>query len=545
MRTHRQSTARGAIVATVAMATAAGLAACSGPDEAGVSKDDFTYVLDRPLTTTNAAGTLGVASDAAALSARLYPGAFLPGPGGRLLPNTDLVTATPDPENPDAVDYAVTDGAAYSDGAPVVCDDFLLAWVAAHRTDLFASEPGLMTRVRDVTCAAGERSFRVDFDEGFGARYRELFGAGEVLPSHTVAEHAGVDSVVDAVNTGDVPALTALGQSWSTTFDLAATDPATVPTSGPFRIESREDEGNTAGADRGPVLILGRNPEWRGDRPGLDRIVVRGGGDTARAVDGTAEVTDAAVLAGQPTDADFTAAGLTVSRVAGVRSDGLTLSDAGVFATADNRRAFASCIDRSAVVEAVATATGATVEPQVLRVATPGSPASEALADLAARLGARDPRATAAVLDGTTVRIGYLAGQPRLEVIVGALAASCAESGVTVVGVPLDVAALQRPGGSGTDYDALLDTRTPYSRNPRVTVSPASRSGRISDAENQLATDAATIPLAVEPRLVLTASTVSGVSDSGGEQGLSWNMDRWTSTDHPLTEDPDTSEETE
>lgn len=219
--------------------------------------------------------------------------------------------------------------------------------------------------------------------------------------------------------------------------------------------------------------------------------------------------------------------------------DGLTLSDSGVFATDAARRSFASCIDRTAVVGAVAKTTGAEVDPVVLRVANPGSPAAEALKDTAARIGARDPEATRASLDGVTVRIGYPADGARYASIVDALVASCGEGGVTVVGVPLDTTALQTPDALGTEYDALLDTRTSYARNPQVSASPASRAGQIGAAEDTLADQARTIPLSVEPRLVVTAASVSDVSDSGTDSGLSWNMDRWTSTDHPVSERPD------
>ncbi|MGO1275199.1 MAG: ABC transporter substrate-binding protein, partial [Corynebacterium variabile] len=203
MRTSRRSTARGVLVATVATATTVSLAACSGSGDDIHADEGLTYVLDEQLLTTNAGSTLGVAADAAKLSARIYPGAYLPGPGGRLLPNSDLVTVTPDPENPDVVDYALAEDANYSDGSPVVCDDFLLTSAAADRTDLFASDLGLTSRISSLDCAPGAKEFRVVFDRGFGQRYREIFGAGEVLPSHTIAEHAGVDSVVDAVDTGD------------------------------------------------------------------------------------------------------------------------------------------------------------------------------------------------------------------------------------------------------------------------------------------------------------------------------------------------------
>lgn len=549
---------RATLAGTGLLTVALGVVACSGDKDDSPADNDFAYVLNKPLATTNAASTLGVATDAAKLSARLYPGAYLPGPGNRLLPNTDLVSAAPVVDNPDSVDYTISDTATYSDGAPVVCDDFLLTWVAAHRSDVFASDPGLMTRVRDLSCDTGAKAFRVDFDKGMGPRFRELFGPGDVLPAHTVTANAGEgrpENVVDAVSSGDEEALAALGRSWSTTFDLARTDPATVPTYGPFRIESRDDDGS---------LLLSANPEWRGDPPGIDRVRVRGGGelpDSGQSGGGdgatgpaagsgssqVTDVTDAAVLSTGPEDSTLTDAGFTLSRDPGERVDGLQLSDTGVFATPDARRGFASCIDRGAVVAAVSTATGADaslVKAVPFRVALPDSPAAQALVDIAARNSERNTATTASQLTGTTVRIGYLADQPRYSAIVDALTSSCQEGGVSVVGVPLDAATLTVPGILGTDVDALLETTGASGRNPEVSASPVTplvTTAQIRDAENTLADAASTVPLSLEPRLVVTVSTVSDVSDSGSDSGLSWNMDRWISSDHPSTVDPGVS----
>lgn len=531
--TTRHRTVFGTAVAamTVAVVTT-GLSSCgTGDGDAGI--ENFVYVLDRQPVTTNAATTLGTATDAAKLSARLYPGAFLPGPGSRLLPNSDFITATVQEDNPDAVDYVIADTANYSDGAPVVCDDFLLSWVAGHQTSTFASDLELMTRVRDVSCAAGSRNFRVDFDPGMGARYREIFGAGEVLPSHTIAERAGVDSVVDAVNSGDEEALSALGEAWSSTFDLTVTDPATVPTYGPFRISERREDGS---------LLLTPNPVWAGDRPGLDRIEVRGGGDLHPALGHTVDVVDAAVIPGQPTEVELTKAGYTVTRDSGDRADSLTLSTSGLFSTPEARRAFSACIDRRAVTDAVLAATGAQVSPAPLRVARPGTPAADDLAPTADRNNIVDPQLTAASLQDATVRIGYLADQPRYRAIIDALAASCQAGGVTVEGVALDTAALQQPGLLGGPIDALLGTRTTYGRNAAVPVSPMSTLTAIRAAEDLLEEQSTSISLSVEPRLIAVTASASDVSDSGTDLALSWNMDRWVSADHPVSELPDTAD---
>ena len=92
---------------------AAGLAACSGDSPLSNPPEQFGYVLTSDLVTSNAGTAVGVATDAAKVSARLYPGAFIAGPRGQNLPNGDLVTAKPTPGNPRQVDYTINEKATY------------------------------------------------------------------------------------------------------------------------------------------------------------------------------------------------------------------------------------------------------------------------------------------------------------------------------------------------------------------------------------------------------------------------------------------------
>ncbi|WP_420099115.1 hypothetical protein [Corynebacterium sp.] len=601
-------------VLLTATALTFGVAACSSDDGVEDAADPlFGYALPRPIVTLNAASSLGAATDAAKVSARLYPGAYLTGPDGRLLPNTDLVTATPSGDNPDIVNYRISDSATYSDGAPVVCDDFLLTWVAAKYPDLFSSDLGLTARVNDVTCDAGERNFTVEFDRGMGSRFRELFSVGEVLPSHTVGERAGVDSVVDAIDSGASDQLAELGQAWASTFTVAENDPAQVPTYGPFRVASRGDDGS---------LVLTVNPEWSGVRPGLDEVVMWSGpgaglegpdfeqlaedyrlyvadvppetdpvaaglavpsdtsaaedpSDTAGGTSGSSASADPSeaspsstdgadpstrVSDGEPdeegiragtdetapdlSDADEVSGRFAVTRDSGTRVDGLTLADSGIFESKENRQAFARCVDRGALVASVEAESGITVDEAPFRILAPGASAGQNLGDVAARNNNTDTGPTADRLGGSTVRIGYFADVARYEAMVDTLVTSCAAADVTVEPVPLDVNDF---GDLGTDYDVLLETRSAFGQNPRVSLpASAGASGtatvrQLRDAENLLADETATIPLTAEPRSVAVDRGLSNVVDNPGETGMSWNMDRWVSPDFPASSAPSTT----
>jgi peptide/nickel transport system substrate-binding protein len=530
---------RTAAAAVLATATAAGLAACSGDD--GGTEPRFGYALNTPLVTVNAASARGVATDAAKLSARLYPGAFILGPDNRLLPNHDLVTATPVEGQPDQIDYAISDQANYSDGSPVICDDFLLSWVAVSTPAVFASSGGLAERVDNVDCSPGQKNFRVSFAPGMGGRYRELFPAGEVLPAHAVAAKAKMSDrdLVDTLDGRDPDALAPVAQAWRDEFDLASGDVSEIPTSGPLTMASRGDSGE---------LTLVPNPEWSGDRPGIDRIVVwpAGAGATDGAVTDYQKLLDDQQLDVADVAPGAAAATLPETRATGHRVDTLSFAASGVFADPVARKGFASLVDRGAVAAAVKQDTGVDVEPAALRVAAPDSTLATRLGDVVERNSAVNPQAAGDALRGATVRLGYLRGVPRYEAQVKALTAAAKAVGITVEPVALDP---EKYGTLGRDYDVLLDTRSSFGRNPSSAASATSTVPDVRKAENMLADEAMTVPLTAEPRIIAVADGVDNVTDNAGETGLSWNMDRWTSDrfladtdDAARTDDPDNEE---
>lgn len=76
---------RKALATVVVASTMFAVAACA---EEAVEPDaheqsHFGYALNTSLATTNAGSLLGVATEAAQLSARLYPAVYVQGPSGR------------------------------------------------------------------------------------------------------------------------------------------------------------------------------------------------------------------------------------------------------------------------------------------------------------------------------------------------------------------------------------------------------------------------------------------------------------------------------
>lgn len=513
---------RGIRAAVATMAASALLAGC-GSDGGGLGRAEpqFGYMLPTTPVTTNAGSAVGAATDASKLSARLYPGAFLAGPEGQMLPNRDLVEVTPNPEHQEVVDYKINPKAKFSDGQKVVCDDFQLTKLASERADLFASDMPIYSQVSELYCAPGADRFRVVFKPGYGQRYRELFNAGTVLPSHTVVEKAGVDSVEAASAPEAEEELTRLGRAWQDIFDLTKTDPATVPTFGPYRIAERGEEGQ---------LVLRENPEWPGDKPAQSPIYVWGpGADLSKlAEDHQISVIDA------PVKTDFSASGIsseafTILRQASDRVDTLSLADTGVFSDEAARHAFNSCIDRKAIVSTVAEESRNRVNPVGLRVLPPSAPKHPQIRSLAEANMRRDASAAKETLEGQTVRIGYLKEQGRFAKEVQTIKASCAQAGVTVDPVPVNA---DNYGTLGEDYDALLSTISSFARNGNAKANQASLLPEILRSEKELQKNMWTIPLTTEPRAIAYLKNVDNVVDNPGNVGLSWNMDRWVELDH-------------
>ncbi|MDN8623525.1 ABC transporter substrate-binding protein [Corynebacterium sp. 23_3061] len=250
-----------------------GLAACDTNEHAG--DDDahtgFAYVSGSTLTTVNGASAQGQASDAARLSVRLYPGAFIDGPNGQAFVNNDLFTSVQAPDENRSVEYVINPRAQYSDGKPVTCDDFYLAWFAQHKKEYFDSDNPLLEQVESVTCRHNEKKFRIEFARGYGSRYQNLFPAGSVMPSHIIASHAGVEDLTDALGSADYQMVKKLGDLWRKNFLLKEENLKNIVSTGPYSVKSVTDNDPITHTRS---VTLHKNPHWWGDPAKIDDIVV-------------------------------------------------------------------------------------------------------------------------------------------------------------------------------------------------------------------------------------------------------------------------------
>lgn len=257
-------------VAAVVTAAATFLAGCgdSGEDGGGAEAlDYFGYQLSVPLVTTNAGSNVGDSLKMQRLSGRVFPGAFVPGPSGQRIPNTDLVSTQVLPGPQRQVVYTLSDQASFSDGVPVTCDDYALAYTAGAHPEIFSSHMPQMQQVERLDCTPGSKKFTVVFAEGKGGRWRELFGAGTVLPAHAIAKKLGMDTpqLTTGLQEMNPDVLKRTADVWRYGFTLGNFDPELQVSYGPFKIEGVGAEGE---------VTLVANENYYGDAPGIGRIIV-------------------------------------------------------------------------------------------------------------------------------------------------------------------------------------------------------------------------------------------------------------------------------
>ena len=508
-----------------------------------VSTDYFGYQVNESLVTTNAASRVGASVNAGVVAARLYPAAYVAGPSGQLIPNTDLVSAQSLPGPVPQVQYTISEDATYSDGHPVTCLDFQLAFAAGSLTDIFASHVPLMSQVTEVECSVGSKQFTVVFDEDTGGRWRHLFGAGTVLPAHAVAREAGVeeDALNTAINDRDYGVLSPVAEVWNDGFDLASFNPDLQVSSGPFTIQQIGEAGE---------VVLERNPHYPGDAANLEHLVV-----WPREADPVAlSDADALRVADVPTsdpawvNRDDLANPYSVEPVVGELTDSLRLADAGVLANQWNRRAFNACIDRPAVAQASSEAAGVEVPPVVLHTVPHNDPIHRQLDDIGQEFLEPDLD-TASGLWGTTIRIGYQGPDARKAAMVEAIASSCEEAGITVVdasdeGSTLNDLGRIEVGQWGAEVpvdgtiDAFLGAVDPTSEYGTVTAR-LTATEELRSAEETMWEELPSLPLAAEPRTFVRDDNVSNVVVYSGLTGVGWNKDRWKTT---TSEEPSATE---
>ncbi|MDK8503833.1 ABC transporter substrate-binding protein [Corynebacterium accolens] len=512
------------------------------------------YMVNSQLATTNAGTAFGSTTSAAQLSTRLYPGLFVPGPSGQLIPNADLVETEKLPPAADSdqesVRLTLADDATFSDGAPVTCDDYLLAYTAGTHPVEFASHMPLMNDIADIECAPHSKAFTLTFYKDQGHRWRQMFGPGTVMPAHALAQKTdmSMEDLNAALHAEDMAALQPVAELWRYGFSTAKDDfdPELQVSYGPFTADKVGDSGE---------VFLKANEQYRGDQPALDRLVIWPSTANAQelADKGVLKVADSATAApgwlsgnagedaesaeGKEPDHDSAgedSAGAgndqfeTTTKV-GLQTDTLTLSQAGIFAEPSARKAFAACVDQAALAHKSSEISGVDVPPTYVRTVSVQDPVAQTLGSVTKDHEGTD-MAAAGQLNGTTIKVGYVGPDKRYQAMVEALRASCEPAGITIE----DAADEQlsqfylnpNPETGAPTIDAFLgpvDPLTEYS----AADSSIKNSVQLKEQEEQLWDSVPSIPVAAQPRVFIVHRDVEGVLPYTGISGIGWNMDRW------------------
>ncbi|TNL97796.1 peptide ABC transporter [Corynebacterium tapiri] len=502
--------------------------ACSSGDGAREKKEPknesyFGYQVNAPLVTTNAASVTGKSVNAEVLSARLYPGPFVHGPAGQMIPNTDLATAEQVEAPVPTLKYTIAPEARYSDGNPITCVDFQLSYMASVHTDIFRSNQPLMSEIASLDCALDSKEFTVTFQENKGSRWRELFTPGTVLPAHALAAKAGTDEagLHAALNVSDYSVLQPVAEAWNTGFDLANFDPALQVSAGPFVIDHVGEQGEVA---------LRRNPEYNGDPAELEKLIVwpRQADSAALAASGALKVAEAATATPSWVNRDDQANPFAIESVAGIRTESLVMSPTGTYSDPWARESLSACVDRAAVARVSTERSGVKVDPVAFHTIDHANPIGRLLEDIAAAHSNPDI-ARASQATGAHVRIGYAGPDERKAAMVEAIRVSCEPAGITVVDASQEGATMAGFGDPVTGestIDAFLTAIDPMTFYPASAPDITKLNELRADEEEQWKQLPA-IPLAAEPRAFVRHREVGNVVEYTGATGIGWNMDRW------------------
>lgn len=509
------------------------LASCSSDDiKTTAGYEDPAYVLSSEIATVNAGSVLGASTNAELVSGRVYPGVYVPGPSGQLIPNTDLITAQALPGTHRQVIYTISKNAVLDDGTPLTCADYLLSWTAGVMDQQFDSRMPIAQQVQELECKPNDQKFTVVFKEGQGAQWRALFGPGEVLPSAPIRARLGLseDEFVNQLHSQDPFLIAPIADAWNTAFDFSEFQPEMHRSYGPYKVDGIGNKGQ---------VILSQNENYYGDVANIPRIALwPASADISQLNDnGTIYVADMKAADYSWVNRDDPKNPYSIAEQLGILVDSLILGTGGPFATPEGRSAFNACVDQKAVAAASSKVSGQEVAPQGLRSVAPNDPVRNSLVDISDRVMAVDP-VRAEQLRDSTIRIGYLGDDQRKSAMVNAIKQSCARFGIEVVDVHDsaggnlgDLSATQfdvygNPVDKPGELDAVLKAVDPVTEYGNVGIANT-KTGDYRWAEDTIDAATPTIPLSTQPRTFIIHRNMGNVVPYTGRTGIGWNIDRW------------------
>ncbi|AEG43703.1 ABC transporter substrate-binding protein [Isoptericola variabilis] len=483
-------------------------------------------------------------------------------------------------EDPLQVKYTIADDAVWSDGTPISYADYLLEWAAqAITTDGAVTKDGtetpLFNHISGLTLGdyvpEGPKADSADAKE-FQYDYERIYAdwqlmVGGAFPAHVVAEQVGVstDELVTAIQELDMSVLEPAAEFWNTGW-LSPTpgelpDPALVPVSGPYTFK---ENGWVAGQS----ITLTANENYWGTPPATKELTFR------------FAAADTHVQALQNGDLDVIEPQATVDTIGQLEALGSSVTittgqtltwehldfnfKSGIFADSlPAREAFAYCVPRQKIVDDLIKPIDETAVVMNAREVFPFqtdkydevvSAAYDGRYDEADLDMAKQKFEEAGLEEGTEVRIGYSAPNPRRADEVAAIKASCDQVGFNVVdaGDPAffdtvlpnadyEVALFAWAGSgqiaSGQNIYATTGTQNYGGYSDEVvdeawdtlasTVDESVHLEQTKVIEKQLWDTLFGIPLFAHPGVAAFSSDLQNVRDTAAQSGIVWNAEQW------------------
>jgi peptide/nickel transport system substrate-binding protein len=435
--------------------------------------------------------TTGTPNDNTAVLYHVLPQPFRVGPRGDVLPDLELLAEAPAlvPDSPQQIArYKINPEAKWSDGTPVSCDDFKLAYLVSSGT--FTEQSGAKTlnlfhtaidprykRMTSPGCSADGREVTVVFQER-EPDWQWLFTG--LLPSHVVKNVAKVADFEPATLSIKENA-TRLAAAWNDAFSLfpgAKDVPATWLSAGPFKAVAVGATGAT----------FAPNPAFWGQPAGSSFTIVATGEDKLFST----FTKQGAHLSAIEADSS-TVTAIAVGTGAQVRSSEPVAIEELVInfrhpqlQTAGVRQALTACIDQTSLTASRVTPTFATAVPTTNRIVRPFEQpgfrstkaptlagvdkARELLTSAGFSFGADGLAAPKGSKNPLVLRV-FFQDNALLQGVVEGLAQQCRPAGINLV--PMPTKDIDRASAPGEDWDLALKASP-------STLSAASRAARFS-----------------------------------------------------------------
>ncbi|MBT0770441.1 hypothetical protein KIH74_15970 [Kineosporia sp. J2-2] len=542
-----------------------------------------TYASAREFSAYNNNTANAASSANAVVLNQVLRGFWYYGPEGDRRADTEFGSFEQVGSNPLTVEYTFADGAVWSDGEPIDCDDAVLAWAAnagrwptgekdqytgAKLTAFSSNRPGAWEDAQIPECSDGSRAFTVTFDRVF-ADWSSLFGAGTILPAHIVEKQTGVKDLISAVKAGKSATMKKLGKFYNTGWEFTPGkyETAIAPSAGPYQVASWK---------AGDAVTLEPNPKWWGAPPSVRNIVVKvvPASEQAEAlVDGDVQVIDPTPTEGILKTLDRAGDAVDVTSHDSFVYEHLDFNVDGVFKSRALREAFAKCVPRQQIVDELIKPVNPQAQVQESRFRLPYQQGYEQFAQTGGQdYDAVDVEGARKILKdekklGTRVELSYLTPDLRREQVADLIKKSCDKAGFKVVDSgsytfytselktgDFDVALFSWAGttlvtqpysvylgkgpenyGGYSDEDVDLLLKRLYSE-----LDPDRQESILEELDTELWDAVATVPLFAYPGMLATSSQAQGVQYNPTLAGVTYNANTWTlaSTPSPSPSSP-------